>query len=66
MMKKLLIFNPMSPYGAKALWRMIKFGSVSLCYKGSWAHCSYNQIVVSPGNQQWEVQIANQDPRVIL
>jgi len=27
----------MSAYGAKVLRRMINCGSVSLCYKGSWA-----------------------------
>jgi hypothetical protein len=36
MMKKLVISNPISAYGAQALWRMIDFGSVFLCYKGSW------------------------------
>jgi len=37
--------------------REINFGSVSLCYKGSWALCSYNQHVVSVGNPQREVEI---------
>ena len=36
---------------------MINFGCVSMCYKVSWAQCSYKRIAVSPGNQRREVQI---------
>ena len=55
MMKKLLIFNPMSTYGSRALWRMMNFGSVSLRYKGSRDHCSYKPIArrSAIGGPEW-------------
>ena len=50
-MKKLFIFNPSSAYGAQALWQMINFGSVSLCYKGWLTNHYHKQSDVSSGGR---------------